>query len=64
MRRPLLQPYEAALVRSVLPEGTRAAMTSENFVYAVSAYNKQRQVQVVATQADYFAIKKFGITRS
>lgn len=62
-RRPLLYPYEADLVKSVLPEGTRSAMTSENFIYAVSPYAKQRQVQAVATQADYFTIKKFGITR-
>ena len=29
MRRPLLRPYDASLVRSVLPEGTRAAIGAD-----------------------------------
>jgi len=63
MRRPRLYQRDAELVKSVLPDGSRSAIQSESFVYAVSPYNKQRQVQAVATEADYFTIKKFGITR-
>ena len=62
MRRPLLYQRDAELVKSVLPEGARSAVQSESFVYAVSGYAKQRQVQAVATEADYFSIKKFAIT--
>ncbi len=62
-RRPLIFPREAALVKSVLPEGTRSAMSSESFIYATSNYNKQRQVEAVATEADYFSIKKFNIEK-
>jgi putative ABC transport system permease protein len=62
-RRPLLYQRDAELVKSVLPEGSRSAIQSESFVYAISPFNKQRQVQAVATEADYFTIKKFGITR-
>lgn len=63
VRRPRIYVRDADLVKSVLPEGSRSAIQSESFVYAVSPYNKQRQVQAVATEADYFIIKKFGITR-
>ncbi|MBC8087217.1 MAG: ABC transporter permease [Phycisphaerae bacterium] len=63
IRRPRLYERDAELVKSVLPAGSRSAIQSETFVYAVSPYNKQRQVQAVATEADYFTIKKFGITR-
>ena len=63
IRRPRLYQRDAELVKSVLPAGSRSAIQSETFVYAVSAYNKQRQVQAVATEADYFVIKKFAITR-
>jgi putative ABC transport system permease protein len=63
LRRPRLYIRDAELVKSVLPEGSRSAIQSESFVYAVSPYNRQRQVQAVATEADYFTIKKFGITR-
>ncbi|MDQ6612527.1 MAG: ABC transporter permease [Gemmatimonadota bacterium] len=62
-RRPLIFPREAALVKSVLPEGTRSAISSENFIYATSNYAKPRQVQAVATEAEYFAIKKFNIDK-
>lgn len=62
MRRPLIFDRDAQLVKSVLPEGSRSAVQSESFLYAVSPYAKQRQVQAVATEADYFTIKKFGIT--
>ncbi|MEP6780430.1 MAG: ABC transporter permease [Gemmatimonadaceae bacterium] len=62
-RRPLIYAREAALVQSVLPEGSRAAISSENFLYATSNFNKTRQVEAVATEADYFTIKKFIIEK-
>lgn len=61
-RRPRIFPVEAELVRSTIPPGSRAAIVSENFLYAVGGAARPRQVQAVATEADYFQIKKFGIT--
>lgn len=61
-RRPRIFPVEAELVRSTIPPGSRAAIVSENFMYAVGGAGRPRQVQAVATEADYFQIKKFGIT--
>ena len=62
-RRPLIYAREAELVQSVLPEGSRSAISSENFLYATSTFNKTRQVEAVATDADYFTIKKFNIDK-
>ncbi|MEP6765422.1 MAG: FtsX-like permease family protein, partial [Gemmatimonadaceae bacterium] len=42
---------------------SRSAISSENFIYATSNYNKQRQVEAVATEAEYFTIKKFNIEK-
>jgi putative ABC transport system permease protein len=61
-RRPRVYVRDAELVRGVLPRGSRSAITSENFLYATSQWARPRQVQAVATEADYFAIKRFGIT--
>ncbi len=61
-RRPRIFAPEAELVRSVIPPGSRAAIVDENFIYAVGGGQRPRQVQAVATEADYFTIKKFGIT--
>ena len=61
-RRPRIFAAEAELVRSTIPPGSRAAIVSENFMYAVGGAGRPRQVQAVATEADYFQIKKFGIT--
>ena len=62
-RRPRLFANDAALVRSVLPQGSRAAITSETFINASSQFNRPRQVQAIATEADYFTIKKFNVDR-
>jgi putative ABC transport system permease protein len=62
MRRPRIYAAEAELVRQTIPPGSRAAITNENFVYAVGGQGRPRQVQAVATESDYFQIKKFGIT--
>jgi len=61
-RRPLLTTAEVELVRGTIPFGSRAAVVNENFRYAVGGQGRPRQVQAVATEADYFQIKKFGIT--
>ena len=62
MRRPRIFMPEVQLARGVLPPGSRSAVVSENFVYATSLYARPRQVDAVATEADYFAMKKFAIT--
>ncbi|MBI5600072.1 MAG: ABC transporter permease [Gemmatimonadetes bacterium] len=61
-RRPLIFAPEVELVRSTIPPGSRSAILNENFRYAVGGQGRPRQVQAVATEADYFQIKKFGIT--
>jgi putative ABC transport system permease protein len=61
-RRPRIYASEAELVRRTIPPGSRAAITNENFLYAAGGTGRPRQVQAVATEADYFQIKKFGIT--
>jgi putative ABC transport system permease protein len=62
MRRPRLTEAEVELVRGTIPAGSRAAVVNENFLYAIGGQGRPRQVQAVATEADYFQIKKFGIT--
>ena len=62
MRRPRLYPPELQAVKNAVPPSTLAAMTSETFQYAASAYNRPRQVQMVATESEYFTIKNFVIT--
>ena len=61
MRRPRIYAPEAELVRTVIPPGSHSAIVNENFIYAVGGGQRPRQVQAVATEADYFTIKKFGI---
>jgi putative ABC transport system permease protein len=57
-RRPRIYPADAQLVRSVLPAGSRSAITNQNFLYATSQYARPRFVQTIATDAEYFAMKK------
>ena len=61
-RRPRIYAPEIELVRATIPPGSRAAITNETFLYATGGQGRPRQVQAVATEADYFQIKKFGIT--
>jgi len=61
-RRPRIFAPEVELVRGTIPPGSRAAITNESFLYAVGGQGRPRQVQAVATESDYFQIKKFGIT--
>ncbi len=62
LRRPRFYEQDAALVRSALPAGSRSAIVSENFLYATTPLARPRQVEAVATEADYFQIKKYVIT--
>ena len=62
MRRPRIYAPEVELVRTTIPPGSRAAIVNETFMYAVGGSARPRMVQAVATEADYFQIKKFGIT--
>ena len=60
-RRPLLQMTDVDAVRAVLPPSMPSAVTSENFSYASAPGARPKQIQTVATDAEYFAIKKFKI---
>jgi putative ABC transport system permease protein len=62
-RRPRIFPYEAQIVREVLPAGSISAVASESFLNANSPFARPRQVQAVATEASYFTIKKFNVER-
>ncbi len=61
-RRPLLSMSDVDAVRAALPSNMRSSVSSESFKYASSPGARPRQVQSVATDANYFAIKKFEIT--
>ena len=60
-RRPRIYARDAELLEDVLPPTTRLAVVSETFVYANAPGARPRQVQAVATQASYFAIKDFVV---
>jgi putative ABC transport system permease protein len=49
-------------VKSALPAGSRSAISSERFLYATSRWARPRQVEAIATEAEYFAIKSFNLT--
>ena len=61
VRRPRLYRADAEVVREALPPGTRSAIVSETFVYASSQHARPRQVNAVATDGEYFAIKDYVI---
>jgi putative ABC transport system permease protein len=60
-RRPRIYPADVQLLRQALPPGTQTAIESGDFVYAVTPLARRRQVQAVATDADYFRIKQYEI---
>lgn len=62
-RRPRLYRADADVIRAALPPGTRSAIVSDNFVYASSQHARPRQVNAVATDGEYFAIKDYAIER-
>lgn len=57
-RRPRIYPVDAQLVRSVLPAGSRSAIVNANFLTVASATARPWQVQAIATEAEYFTMKK------
>ncbi len=61
-RRPLLRMTDVDVVRGALPATMRSTVASETFKYASAIGARPRQVQVVATDAEYFSIKKFAVT--
>ena len=60
-RRPRIYPADAQLVRSVLPGGSRSAIENQGFLLVNSQYARPRQVQLVATEAEYFGMKKLAV---
>ena len=60
-RRPRVMPSDVAALRAALPPGTRTAIASETFAYAVTPWARTKQVQAVATDGDYFQIKKYDL---
>lgn len=62
-RRPLIRMTDIDAVRAVIPANMRASVASESFKYATAIGARPRQVQAVASDANYFAIKKFAITQ-
>lgn len=61
-RRPLLRMTDVDAVRGALPPSMRSTLSSETFKYATAPRARPRQVQAVATDANYFLIKKYAIT--
>ncbi len=62
-RRPLLRMTDVDAVRAALPASVRSSVANETFKYATAPGARPRQVQAVATDADYFAIKKFAVEK-
>ena len=62
-RRPRITTTDVRLLREALPPGVRSAIESETFTTAVSPWARPRQVQAVATDGDYFQIKKYDLER-
>ena len=61
-RRPRIYDADVAVARSALPPGTVSAVENMTFAYANSHYGRPRQVQVIATETDYFRIKSYNLT--
>ncbi len=62
-RRPLLRMTDVDVVRAALPSSMRSSVSSETFKYGSTPGARPRQVQAIATDAEYFAIKKFVVAR-
>ena len=61
-RRPRIFETDVQIIRDALPAGTPTAIQSEDFIYATSPYARRRQVQAVATDGEYFSIKRYTLT--
>jgi len=60
-RRPRIYDSDVAVARSALPPGTLSAVENMTFAYANSPHARPRQVQVIATESDYFRIKSYNL---
>ena len=61
-RRPRVYEPDVAVARAALPPGTVSAVENMTFAYANTQYARPRQVQVIATEPDYFKIKSYDLT--
>jgi putative ABC transport system permease protein len=62
-RRPRVYHADVEFIKGVLPEGTRYAVESEEYLYASSIYvSKQKQVDTHAVEGDYFTVKKYDLS--
>jgi putative ABC transport system permease protein len=61
-RRPRVYERDVAVARSALPPNTLSAVENMTFAYANSQFARPRQVQVIATESDYFRIKSYVLT--
>ncbi len=62
-RRPLLKMTDVDAVRSAIPVGMNSSIANETFKYASAVGARPRQVQAVATDANYFLIKTFAVEK-
>ena len=61
-RRPRVYEPDVAVARAALPPGTVSAVENMTFAYANTQFARPRQVQVIATESDYFKIKSYNLT--
>ncbi len=61
-RRPRVYEPDVAVARAALPPGTVSAVENMTFAYANTQFARPRQVQVIATEPDYFKIKSYNLT--
>ena len=62
-RRPLIRMPDIEAVRAALPSTMKSSIASESFKYASAVGTRPKQVQTVATDANYFEIKKFPVEK-
>jgi putative ABC transport system permease protein len=62
-RRPLLRMTDIEAVRAALPPTMPSTIASESFKYATAPGARPKQVQTVAADAGYFAIKKYVVAQ-
>ncbi len=61
-RRPRVYYSDLEFVKSMLPEGTRYAVESQNNTRASSLYARPREIEAHAVDGDYFTIKRYDLT--
>ncbi len=62
-RRPLISMSDVEAVRAAIPANMKSSIANESFKYASAVGARPKQVQTVATDANYFEIKKFAIEK-